>query len=135
MGSLPGLMNLKMCLFRLTHLTDTGQGMDYIVRSLSGEPCHLQEIQLVYCCLSASSVTILGAFFEQNPLKNFQQLDLAGNCVSSNGWLAFMGGFENLKQLIFFDFGTEEFPDATLVRKLGHELSKLTFLQEAGLTG
>lgn len=77
-----------------------------------------------------------GAFFEKNPLKNFQQLDLAGNCVSSDGWLTFMGEFENLKQLVFFDFSTERFlPDATLVRKLSHVLSKLTFLQEARLAG
>lgn len=65
-----------------------------------------------------------------------QQLDLAGNCVSSDGWLTFMGEFENLKQLVFFDFSTERFlPDATLVRKLSHVLSKLTFLQEARLAG
>lgn len=44
--------------------------------------------------------------------------------------------FENLKQLVFFDFSTKEFlPDASLVRKLGHALSKLTFLQEARLIG
>uniref|UniRef100_A0A8C6QBZ8 NLR family CARD domain-containing protein 4 n=2 Tax=Nannospalax galili TaxID=1026970 RepID=A0A8C6QBZ8_NANGA len=219
-----GLVNLKkMCLFHLTHLSDIGDGMDYIVKSLSGEACDLQEIKLVSCCLSANSVKTLaqnlhnlvklnildlsenylekdgnealhelivklnileqlttlmlpwssnvrtclpnllkhleggpqivklglknwrltdgeiqnlGAFFEKSPLRNFQQLDLAGNCVSSDGWLAFMGVFENLKQLVFFDFSTEEFlPEAALVRKLGHVLSKLTFLQEARLIG
>lgn len=77
-----------------------------------------------------------GAFFKKNLLKNFQQLDLAGNCVSSDGWLAFMGVFEHLKQLVFFDFSTERFlPDAVLVRKLSQVLSKLTFLQEARLVG
>ncbi|XP_013212840.2 NLR family CARD domain-containing protein 4 [Ictidomys tridecemlineatus] len=219
-----GLTNLKkMCLFRLTHLSDIGKGMDYIVKSLSGQPCDLEEIQLVSCCLSANSVKtlaqnlhnlvklsildlsenylgkdgnealqeligrldllkqltvlmlpwcwdvrvslaslleqletasqlvklglkdwrltdaeirVLGAFFEKTTLKNFQQLDLAGNCVSSDGWLAFMSVFENLKQLVFFDFSTEGFlPDAALVRKLSHVLSKLTFLQEARLIG
>uniref|UniRef100_A0A8C9GTW2 NLR family CARD domain-containing protein 4 n=1 Tax=Piliocolobus tephrosceles TaxID=591936 RepID=A0A8C9GTW2_9PRIM len=188
-----GLKNLKkMCLFRLTHLSDIGEGMDYIVKSLSSEPCDLEEIQLVSCCLSANAVKILvdrlnvleqltalmlpwgcdvqgsltsllkrleevpqlvklglknwrltdteirilGGFFGKNPLKNFQQLNLAGNCVSSDGWLAFMGVFENLKQLVFFDFSTKEFlPDAALVRKLSHVLSKLTFLQEARLVG
>uniref|UniRef100_F7DWU3 NLR family CARD domain-containing protein 4 n=1 Tax=Macaca mulatta TaxID=9544 RepID=F7DWU3_MACMU len=219
-----GLKNLKkMCLFRLTHLSDIGEGMDYIVKSLSSEPCDLEEIQLVSCCLSANAVKILaqnlhnlvklsildlsenylekdgnealhelidrlnvleqltalmlpwgcdvqgsltsllkhleevpqlvklglknwrltdteirilGGFFGKNPLKNFQQLNLAGNCVSSDGWLAFMGAFENLKQLVFFDFSTKEFlPDAALVRKLSHVLSKLTFLQEARLVG
>uniref|UniRef100_A0A2K6PS55 NLR family CARD domain containing 4 n=1 Tax=Rhinopithecus roxellana TaxID=61622 RepID=A0A2K6PS55_RHIRO len=219
-----GLKNLKkMCLFRLTHLSDIGERMDYIVKSLSSEPCDLEEIQLVSCCLSANAVKILaqnlhnlvklsildlsenylekdgnealhelidrlnvleqltalmlpwgcdvqgsltsllkrleevpqlvklglknwrltdteirilGGFFGKNPLKNFQQLNLAGNCVSSDGWLAFMGVFENLKQLVFFDFSTKEFlPDAALVRKLSHVLSKLTFLQEARLVG
>nr|KAF6329128.1 NLR family CARD domain containing 4 [Pipistrellus kuhlii] len=219
-----GLTNLKnMCLLRLTHLSDIGEGMDYIAKSLSAEPCDLEEIQLVSCCLTARAVKtlaqnlhnlaklsildlsenhleedgnealralidrlhvleqlsvlmlpwgsdvrvslarlleqlegapqltklglknwrltdaeirILGAFFEKNPLKNFQQLDLTGNCVSSDGWLTFMGVFENLKQLVFFDFSTERFlPDAALVRKLGHALSKLTFLQEARLVG
>uniref|UniRef100_G1S0P9 NLR family CARD domain-containing protein 4 n=1 Tax=Nomascus leucogenys TaxID=61853 RepID=G1S0P9_NOMLE len=219
-----GLKNLKkMCLLRLTHLSDIGEGMDYIVKSLSSEPCDLEEIQLVSCCLSANAVKILaqnlhnlvklsildlsenylekdgnealhelidrlnmleqltalllpwgcdvqgsltsllkqleevpqltklglknwgltdteirilGAFFGKNPLKNFQQLNLAGNRVSSDGWLAFMGVFGNLKQLVFFDFSTKEFlPDAALVRKLSHVLSKLTFLQEARLVG
>ncbi|XP_054421658.1 NLR family CARD domain-containing protein 4 [Pteronotus mesoamericanus] len=219
-----GLTNLKnMCLLHLTHLSDIGEGMDYIVKSLSAEPCDLEEIQLVSCCLSANAVKtlaqnlhnlaklsildlsenhlekdgnealhelidrlhvleqltvlrlpwwsdvrvcltklleqlerapqlvklglknwrltdaeirILGTFFAKNPLKNFQQLDLAGNCVSSDGWLTFLGIFENLKQLVFFDFSTERFlPDAALVRKLGHVLSKLTFLQEARLVG
>ncbi|CAN0506732.1 unnamed protein product [Rangifer tarandus platyrhynchus] len=196
-----GLRNLKkMCLLHLTHLSDIGEGMDYIVKSLSAEPCDLKEIQLVSCCLSGNAVKtlaqnlhnlarlsildlsenhlekdgkealhqlnknnnlakikyskvdrlhvleeltvmmlpwcgdvrvslarlleqlervpqlvklglknwrltdaeirILGVFFEKNPLVNFQQLDLAGNCVSSDGWLAFMSGFENLKQLL-----------------------------------
>uniref|UniRef100_A0A8D2JS06 NLR family CARD domain-containing protein 4 n=1 Tax=Sciurus vulgaris TaxID=55149 RepID=A0A8D2JS06_SCIVU len=219
-----GLTNLKkIYLFRLTHLLDIGKGMDYIVKSISGQPCDLEEIQLVSCCLSANSlktlaqnlhnlvklsildlsenylgkdgnealqeligrlnvleqltvlmlpccrdvrvsltslleqlgrasqlvklglkdwrltdaeIRALGAFFEENPLKNFQQLDLAGNCVSSDGWLAFMSVFENLKQLVFFDFSTEGFlPDAALVRKLSHVLSKLTLLQEARLIG
>ncbi|KAF6105115.1 NLR family CARD domain containing 4 [Phyllostomus discolor] len=219
-----GLANLKnMCLLHLTHLSDIGEGMDYIVKSLSAEPRDLEEIQLISCCLSANAVKtlaqnlhnlaklsildlsenhlekggnealrelidrlhvleqlsvlrlpwcgdarvrltrlleqlerapqlvklglknwrladaemrILGAFFEKNPLKNFQQLDLAGNCVNSDGWLPFLGVFENLKQLVFLDFSTEGFlPDAALVRKLGHVLSKLTFLQEARLVG
>ncbi|XP_037663451.1 NLR family CARD domain-containing protein 4 isoform X5 [Choloepus didactylus] len=219
-----GLTNLKnLSLLRLTHLSDIGKGMDYIVKSLSCEPCDLEEIQLVSCCLSANAVRtlaqnlhnlaklrildlsenyletdgnealhelvhrlnlleqltalmlpwgcdvrvsltrlleqlegapqlvklglknwrltdedirILGAFFEKKPLKIFQQLDLAGNCVSCDGWLTFMGIFENLKQLVFFDFSTNGFlPDAALVRKLSHVLSKLTSLQEVRLIG
>uniref|UniRef100_A0A673SXZ2 NLR family CARD domain containing 4 n=1 Tax=Suricata suricatta TaxID=37032 RepID=A0A673SXZ2_SURSU len=218
-----GLTNLKkLCLLHMTHLSDIGN-MDYIVKSLSAEPCDLEEIQLVSCCLSANAVKtlaqnlhnlaklsildlsenhlekdgnealhklidrlhileelavlllpwwsdvrvsltrllgqlegalqlvklglknwrltdaeirILGGFFEKNPLKNFQQLGLAGNCVSSDGWLAFMNVFQNLKQLVFFYFSTTRLlPDAALVRKLGQVLSKLTFLQEGRLVG
>ncbi|XP_013373054.1 PREDICTED: NLR family CARD domain-containing protein 4 isoform X4 [Chinchilla lanigera] len=218
------LTNLeKLCLFRLTHLPDIGEGMDHIVKALSGAPRDLREIQLVSCGLTANSVRmlaqnlhnlvklsildlsenylekdgnealqeligrlgvlehltvlmlpwclgvqgsltslleqlegvpqlvklglknwrltdaeirILGTFFEKNPLKNFQQLDLAENYVSSDGWLGFMDVFANLKQLVFFDFSTKGLlPDPTLVRKLGHVLSELTFLQEARLIG
>ncbi|XP_012583098.1 PREDICTED: NLR family CARD domain-containing protein 4 [Condylura cristata] len=219
-----GLTNLKkLYLLCLIHLSDIGEGMDYIVKSLSAQPCGLEEIQLVSCCLSANAIKtlaynlhnlaklsvldlsenhlekdgnealhelidrlntldqlktlllpwgsdvqgslnrllkqlegapqlvnlglknwrltdeeirILGAFFEKNLLRNFQQLDLAGNCVSSDGWLTFMAAVENLKQLVFFDFSTKGFlPEAYLVRKLGHVLSNLTFLQEVRLVG
>lgn len=219
-----GLRNLKkMRLLHLTRLSDIGEGMDYIVKSLSEEPCDLQEMKLVDCCLTTNSLKILaqnlhnlvklsvldmsenylekagkealqgligrlgvleqlsalmlpwcwdayislpnllkqlegtpglvklglknwrlrdeeirsfGEFLEMNPLRDLQQLDLAGHDVSSDGWLSFMDVFENLKQLVFFDFGTEEFlPDAALVRKLGQVLSKLALLQEARLTG
>ncbi|XP_062066160.1 NLR family CARD domain-containing protein 4 isoform X2 [Lepus europaeus] len=57
------LTNLKkMRLFRLTHVSDIRRGTDYIVRSLTGEPCALEEIQLVSCCLSANAVKTLGIF-------------------------------------------------------------------------
>ncbi|KAM4867301.1 NLR family CARD domain-containing protein 4 [Thomomys bottae] len=86
--------------------------------------------------LTDAEIRNLGSCFEKNHLRSFQQLDLAGNCVSSDGWLAFMTVFENLQQLVFFDFSTTGFlPDAALVRKLGHVISKLTFLQEARLIG
>lgn len=219
-----GLRSLKkMRLLHLIHLSDIGEGMDYIVKSLSEESCDLQEMKLVACCLTANSVKVLaqnlhnliklsildisenylekdgnealqeligrlgvlgelttlmlpwcwdvhtslpkllkqlegtpglaklglknwrlrdeeikslGEFLEMNPLRDLQQLDLAGHRVSSDGWLYFMNVFENLKQLVFFDFSTEEFlPDAALVRKLSQVLSKLTLLQEVKLTG
>ncbi|KAL1783525.1 NLR family CARD domain-containing protein 4 isoform X1 [Sigmodon hispidus] len=86
--------------------------------------------------LTDAEIRCLGAFLETNPLRNLQQLDLAGNCVSSDGWLSFMNVFQNFKQLVFFDFSTKDFlPDASLVRKLSQVLSKLTFLQEARLVG
>ncbi|KAL6067511.1 hypothetical protein STEG23_018215 [Scotinomys teguina] len=198
-----GLGNLKkMRLLHLTHLSAIGKGMDSIIESLSGEPCDLQELKLVACCLTANSVKTLarnlhnlvklsildisdnelekdgheavqeligrlsvleqlttlmlpwctdvlislpsllkqlewvpglvklglknwnltdaeirslGTFLEMNGLRNLQQLDLAGNCVSSDGWLSFMTALENLKQLVFFDFSTKEIlPDASL---------------------
>lgn len=212
-----------MRLLHLTHLSDIGEGMDDIVKSLSEEPCDLQEMKLVACCLTANSVKvlaqnlhnliklsildisenylekdgnealqeligrlgvleqlitlmlpwcwgvytslpkllkqlegapglaklglknwrlrdeeikILGEFLEMTPLRGLQQLDLAGHCVSSDGWLCFMSALEKLKQLVFFDFSTEKFlPDAALVRKLSQVLSKLTLLQEVRLTG
>lgn len=49
-----------MCLLRLIHLSDIGEGMDYIAKSLSAEPCDLEEIQLVSCCLTAKAVKTLG---------------------------------------------------------------------------
>lgn len=56
-----GLTNLKnMCLLRLTHLSDIGEGMDYIAKSLSAKPCDLEEIQLVSCCLTGTAVKTLG---------------------------------------------------------------------------
>ncbi|XP_031212352.1 NLR family CARD domain-containing protein 4 isoform X3 [Mastomys coucha] len=219
-----GLRNLKkMRLFHLTHLSDIGEGVDYIVKSLSEEPCDLQEMKLVACCMTANSVKILaqnlhnlvklsildisenylekdgnealeeligrlgvleqlttlmlpwcwdvcislpkllkqleeapglarlglknwrlrdeeirslGEFLKTYPLRDLQQLDLSGHCVSSDGWLSFMDVFENLKQLVFFDFSTEAFlPEAVLVRKLSQVLSKLALLQEARLSG
>ncbi|XP_055981745.1 NLR family CARD domain-containing protein 4 [Sorex fumeus] len=86
--------------------------------------------------LTDAEMGTLGAFLEQTPLKHLQQLDLAGNCVSSDGWFAFLGVLENLEQLVSFDFSSESFlPDAPLVRKLGRVLHSLTSLQEARLVG
>lgn len=49
-----------MRLFHLAHLSGIGEGMDSVVESLSGEPCDLQEMKLVACCLTANSVKTLG---------------------------------------------------------------------------
>ncbi|XP_044515522.1 LOW QUALITY PROTEIN: NLR family CARD domain-containing protein 4 [Gracilinanus agilis] len=64
----------------------------------------------------------LGSFFEKKLLENFQWLDLARNCESSNGWFTFMGTLLNLKELIFFFFlSTKELlPDPQLARKCDH---------------
>lgn len=115
--------------------TDVLISLPNLLKQMEGVP-GLVKLGLKNWNLTDAEIRSLGAFLETNPLRNLQQLDLAGNCVSSDGWLSFMTVFENLKQLVFFDFSTKEFlPDASLVRKLGHALSKLTFLQEARLVG
>ncbi|CAO2604249.1 NLR family CARD domain-containing protein 4 [Lemmus lemmus] len=106
-----------------------------LLKQLEGLP-GLLKLGLRNWKLRDAEIRSIGDFLEMNPLRNLQQLDLAGNCVSSDGWLSFMNVFENFKQLVFFDFSTEEFlPDASLVRKLSQVLSKLPVLQEARLTG
>uniref|UniRef100_M3Y1J4 NLR family CARD domain containing 4 n=1 Tax=Mustela putorius furo TaxID=9669 RepID=M3Y1J4_MUSPF len=69
----------------------------------------------------------LRCIFEKKHLKNFQQLNLARNYMSSDRSLAFKNVFQNLKQLVFFFFLTI----FALIRKLSHVLSKLTFVQKA----
>ncbi|XP_063086226.1 NLR family CARD domain-containing protein 4 isoform X2 [Cavia porcellus] len=114
---------------------DAHVSLTSLLQQLEGVP-QLLKLGMKSWRFTDADIRILGTFFEKNPLKNFQHLDLAENCVSSDGWLGFMGVFENLKQLVFFDFSTEGLlPDPALVRKLGHVLSKLTFLQEARLIG
>ncbi|KAF3826485.1 hypothetical protein GH733_009011 [Mirounga leonina] len=64
-----GLTNLKkMSLLHTTHLSDIGKELNYIVKSLSAEPCDLEEIQLVSCCLLANAMKTLGAKPEKQTL-------------------------------------------------------------------
>ncbi|XP_052042243.1 NLR family CARD domain-containing protein 4 isoform X2 [Apodemus sylvaticus] len=114
---------------------DVHLSLPKLLKQLEGAP-GLAKLGLKNWRLRDSEIRSLGEFLERNPLRDLQQLDLAGHCVSSDGWLPFMDVFENLKQLVFFDFSTEEFlPDAALVRKLSQVLSKLTLLQEVRLIG
>ncbi|XP_037663448.1 NLR family CARD domain-containing protein 4 isoform X2 [Choloepus didactylus] len=79
-----GLTNLKnLSLLRLTHLSDIGKGMDYIVKSLSCEPCDLEEIQLVSCCLSANAVRTLAQNLHN--LAKLRILDLSENYLETDG--------------------------------------------------
>lgn len=56
-----GIRNLrKLRLLYMNHLTTVGDGITYIVRSVSGELSELEEIQLVNCCISSDAVEILG---------------------------------------------------------------------------
>ncbi|KAF1432138.1 NLR family CARD domain-containing protein 4, partial [Spheniscus demersus] len=56
-----GIRNLrKLCLLYMNHLTAIGDGIAYIVRSVSDELSELEEIQLVNCCISSDAVEILG---------------------------------------------------------------------------
>lgn len=51
----------------MNHLTAIGDGIAYIVRSVSDELSELEEIQLVDCCVSSDAVEILG----ENSNSNF----------------------------------------------------------------
>lgn len=44
----------------MNHLTAIGDGITYIVRSVSDELSELEEIRLVNCCISSDAVEILG---------------------------------------------------------------------------
>jgi len=56
-----GIRNLReLRLLYMNHLTAIGDGIIYIVRSISDELSELEEIQLVNCCVSSDAVEILG---------------------------------------------------------------------------
>ncbi|NWQ75162.1 NLRC4 protein, partial [Columbina picui] len=220
-----GVRNLrKLRLLYMNHLTTIGDGITYIVRSVSGELSELEEIQLVNCCISSDAVEILaqnlcnlpklnvldlsenylgnkgkdaihklvdglnvlprmkvlmlpwgddiklcltkllelletmpqltklglrkwsltdvevrilGIFFEKEHLQNLQHLDLAMNCVTSDGWLAFMQPLISLKKLVSVDFSSKQdwVPASLLVCKLSQVLTTLNYLKEIKVTG
>ncbi|XP_065690696.2 NLR family CARD domain-containing protein 4 [Patagioenas fasciata] len=220
-----GIRNLrKLRLLYMNHLTTIGDGITYIVRSVSGELSELEEIQLVNCCISSDAVEILaqnlcnlpklnvldlsenylenkgkdaihrlvdglnalpgmkvlmlpwgddvkfcltkllelletmpqltklglrkwnltdveirilGNFFEKEHLQNLQHLDLAMNCVTSDGWLSFMQPLISLKKLVSVDFSSKQdwVPASLLVCKLSQVLTTLNYLKEIKVTG
>ncbi|KFO07438.1 NLR family CARD domain-containing protein 4, partial [Balearica regulorum gibbericeps] len=220
-----GVRNLrKLRLLYMNHLTAIGDGITYIVRSISDELSELEEIQLVNCCISSDAVEILaqnlcnlpklnvldlsenylekkgkdaihrlvdglnvlsgmkvlmlpwgddvkvcltkllelletmpqltklglrkwnltdveirilGNFFEKEHLENLQHLDLAMNCVTSDGWLSFMQPLISLKKLVSVDFSSKQdwVPASLLVCKLSQVLTTLNYLKEIKVTG
>ncbi|KAM6366171.1 NLR family CARD domain-containing protein 4 isoform 2-T6 [Alca torda] len=189
-----GIRNLrKLRLLYMNHLTAIGDGITYIVRSISDELSELEEIQLVNCCISSDAVEILvdglsvlpgikvlmlpwgddvkvcltkflelletmpqltklglrkwsltdaelrilGSFFVKEHLQNLQHLDLAMNCVTSDGWLSFMQPLISLKKLVSVDFSSKQdwVPASLLVCKLSQVLTTLNYLKEIKVTG
>ncbi|XP_009878744.1 PREDICTED: NLR family CARD domain-containing protein 4 [Charadrius vociferus] len=220
-----GIRNLrKLRSLYMNHLTAIGDGITYIVRSVSDELSELEEIQLVNCCISSDAVEILaqnlcnlpklyvldlsenylekkgkdaihrlvdglnvlpgmkvlmlpwgddvkicltkllelletmpqltklglrkwsltdvevrilGNFFEKEHLQNLQHLDVAMNCVTSDGWLSFMQPLISLKKLVSVDFSSKQdwVPASLLVCKLSQVLTTLNYLKEIKMTG
>lgn len=78
-----------------------------------------------------------GNFFEKEHLQNLQHLDLAMNCVTSDGWLSFMQPLISLKKLVSVDFSSKKdwVPASLLVCKLSQVLTTLNYLKEIKVTG
>ncbi|XP_062980340.1 NLR family CARD domain-containing protein 4 [Elgaria multicarinata webbii] len=219
-----GLKNLKkLQLLKLNNLTDIGDGMTHIVKSISFCLRDLEEIHLINCCLSGiaveilvqnicnlsklyaldlsdnflgdagkealcqlvdslnslpkmevlmlprmnevnvclikleqlermpqltklglkkwditdSEVGILGKLFAKTSLGDLQHLDIAENCMTSDGWLTVLQVLLNLKKLAFLDFSRQRgfLPSARLVLEMARMITKLVSLQEINLTG
>ncbi|XP_030051308.1 NLR family CARD domain-containing protein 4 isoform X1 [Microcaecilia unicolor] len=86
--------------------------------------------------LTDTEISKLSAFFKEN-LKDLQQLDLSGNCVTSDGWLSFTEALRDLKELTTLDLSSEHSlqPYAGLVLELSRVISKLKGLQKVRLCG
>ncbi|KAM6432630.1 LOW QUALITY PROTEIN: NLR family CARD domain-containing protein 4 [Rhynochetos jubatus] len=204
----------KLCSLYMNHLTAIGDGITYIVRSVSYELSELKEIQFD-CSISSDAVEILaqnlcnlpklnvldlsdnflekkgkyaihlvdsnvlpgvkvlmlpgddvmlellermpqltkpglrkwsftdvevrmlGNFFEKEHLKHLQHLDLAKNCVTSDGWLYFMQPLISLKKPVTVDFSSKQdwVPASLLVCKLSQVLTTLNYLKDIKVTG
>ncbi|NXO61025.1 NLRC4 protein, partial [Aramus guarauna] len=79
-----GVRNLrKLRLLYMNHLTAIGDGITYIVSSISDELSELEEIQLVNCCISSDAVEILAQNLCNLPKLNV--LDLSENYLEKKG--------------------------------------------------
>ncbi|KFZ55180.1 NLR family CARD domain-containing protein 4, partial [Podiceps cristatus] len=79
-----GIRNLrKLRLLHMNHLTAIGDGITYIVKSVSDELSELEEIQLVNCCISSDAVEILAQNLCNLPKPNV--LDLSENYLEEKG--------------------------------------------------
>ncbi|KAM7118483.1 LOW QUALITY PROTEIN: NLR family CARD domain-containing protein 4 [Ciconia maguari] len=119
---LPWGDDVKVCLTKLLELLETMP--------------QLTKLELRKWSLTDVEVRILGNFFEKEHLENLH-LDLAMNCVTSNGWLSFMQPLISLKKLLSADFSTEQdwVPASLLVCKLSQVLTTLNYLKEIKVTG
>ncbi|XP_019405258.1 PREDICTED: NLR family CARD domain-containing protein 4 isoform X2 [Crocodylus porosus] len=97
----------------------------------------LTKLRLKRWSLTDVEVKVLGTFFEKTPLEDLQHLDLAMNCVTSNGWLSFIQALVNLNKLRFLDFSSkcDLVPDPLLICKMSQVLTTLNYLKEIRLTG
>ncbi|NWW51252.1 NLRC4 protein, partial [Pedionomus torquatus] len=120
---LPWADDVKVCLTKLLEL-------------LESMP-QLTKLGLRKWSLTDVEIRILGNFFEKEHLQNLQHLDLAMNCVTSDGWLSFMQTVISLKQLVSIDFSSEQdwVPASLLVCKLSQVLTTLNYLKEIKVTG
>ncbi|XP_053159586.1 NLR family CARD domain-containing protein 4 [Hemicordylus capensis] len=87
--------------------------------------------------ITDSEAIILGTFFEKTSLRDIQYLDLAENCMTSNGWLTILKVLPNLNQLTFLDFSCKQgfLPSSHLVLSMSRMITQLDLLQEIKLTG
>ncbi|NXN69041.1 NLRC4 protein, partial [Himantopus himantopus] len=120
---LPWGDDVKICLTKLLELLETMP--------------QLTKLGLRKWSLTDVEVRILGIFFEKEHLQNLQHLDLAMNCVTSDGWLSFMKPLMSLKKLVSVDFSSEQdwVPASLLVCKLSQVLTTLNYLKEIKMTG
>nr|XP_033793811.1 NLR family CARD domain-containing protein 4 isoform X2 [Geotrypetes seraphini] len=86
--------------------------------------------------LTDTEIAKLSAFFKEH-LKGLQQLDLGGNCVTSDGWLSFTEALRGLKELTTLDLSSEHSLElySGLVLELSHVIFKLKGLQRVRLSG
>ncbi|XP_054050186.1 NLR family CARD domain-containing protein 4 isoform X2 [Rissa tridactyla] len=120
---LPWGDDVKVCLTKLLELLETMP--------------QLTKLGLWKWSLTDVEVRILGNFFEKEHLQNLQHLDLAMNCVTSDGWLSFMQPLISLKKLVSVDFSSKQdwVPASLLVCKLSQVLTTLNYLKEIKVTG
>ncbi|XP_013799215.2 NLR family CARD domain-containing protein 4 [Apteryx mantelli] len=120
---LPWGDDVKVCLTKLLELLKTMP--------------QLTKVGLRKWSLTDAQIRILGSFFEKKHLENLQHLDLAMNCVRSDGWLSFMHPLICLKKLIFLDFSSKQdwVPTSLLVCKLSQVLTTQSSLKEIKVTG
>ncbi|NXJ00716.1 NLRC4 protein, partial [Psophia crepitans] len=120
---LPWGDNIKVCLTKLLELLETMP--------------QLTKLGLRKWSLTDVEVRLLGTFLEKEHLENLQHLDLAMNCVTSDGWLSFMQPLISLKKLVSVDFSSKQdwVPASLLVCKLSQVLTTLSYLKEIKVTG